>query len=60
MSYNEFRKWLEAQGAVFVNRKGTSHKKVTLNNITTVFPDHGAKEIGKGLVAKIKRDLGIK
>jgi mRNA interferase HicA len=59
MSYNEFRRWLKSQGATFVPAKG-SHFKVTLNGVTTVFPDHGKKEIGKGLVEKIKKDLEIK
>ncbi|WP_426166332.1 hypothetical protein [Pseudoduganella sp. R-34] len=31
-----------------------------LNGRTSVFPDHGAKEIGTGLVKKIKNDLGLK
>jgi mRNA interferase HicA len=59
MSYSEFRKWLRQHGAEFQPAKG-SHFRVTLNGRTTIFPDHGKKEIGKGLVAKIKRDLGLK
>ena len=59
MKYSEFRRWLEKHGATFAPGKG-SHRKVTLNGKSTVFPDHGAKEIGTGLVAKIKKDLGLK
>jgi mRNA interferase HicA len=59
MKYSEFRRWLVKQGAVFKPGKG-SHHRVTLNGKSTVFPDHGAKEIGTGLVKKIKRDLGLK
>jgi mRNA interferase HicA len=59
MSYSEFRKWLKSQGATFKPGKG-SHFKVTLNGVTTICPDHGKKEMGKGLVEKIKKDLGIK
>jgi mRNA interferase HicA len=59
MKYSEFRKWLKDQGALFRPAKG-SHFKVTLNGKSTIFPDHGAKEIGTGLVAKIKKDLGLK
>jgi mRNA interferase HicA len=59
MMYSEFRKWLKAQGAVFKAAKG-SHFKVSLNGKMTIFPDHGAKEIGQGLVEKIKKDLGLK
>jgi mRNA interferase HicA len=58
MKYSEFRRWLSKQGATFSPGKG-SHFKVTLNGKTTVFPDHGSKEIGTGLVSKIKKDLGM-
>lgn len=60
MKYSEFRKWLIAQGVEFVNPKRGSHKLARLGSKTTVFPDHGSKEIGTGLVNKIKRDLGLK
>lgn len=59
MKYSEFRRWLERQGAVFSPGRG-SHHKVHLHGRTSVFPDHGAKEIGTGLVKKIKSDLGLK
>jgi mRNA interferase HicA len=59
MKYSEFRKWLTAQGARFAPGKG-SHFRVTLNGKTTVFPDHGSREIGTALVALIKKQLGLK
>jgi mRNA interferase HicA len=59
MNSNQFRKWLTAQGAKFVPGKG-SHLKVELGGRRSVLPMHGSKEIGKGLEAKIKRDLGLK
>jgi mRNA interferase HicA len=59
MKYGEFRRWLIKQGAVITPGKG-SHHRVTLNGRSSVFPDHGSKEIGTGLVAKIKKDLGLK
>ncbi len=61
MKYSEFRKWLKKQGAMFEkHRSGSSHYRVTLNGKTTIFPDHGSKEIGTGLVEAIKKQLGIK
>nr|WP_233446697.1 type II toxin-antitoxin system HicA family toxin [Paraburkholderia terrae] len=33
---------------------------MTLNGRTTIFPDHGAKEMGKGLVEAIRKQLGIR
>jgi mRNA interferase HicA len=59
MSYTEFRRWLAQQGAEFTPAKG-SHFRVSLNGRKTIFPDHGRKEIGTGLVQKIKKDLGLK
>jgi mRNA interferase HicA len=59
VKYSEFRRWLAKQGAVFEAAKG-SHFKVMLNGKRTILPDHGSKEIGSGLVAKIKKDLGLK
>jgi mRNA interferase HicA len=43
----------------FTPAKG-SHFRVTLNGRTTIFPDHGSREIGKGLVEQIKKQLGLK
>jgi len=59
MKTNEFRRWLARQGAKFKAGKG-SHVKVYLNGRTSVLPMHGSKEIGTGLVEKIKKDLGLK
>lgn len=59
MKYSEFRKWLLEQGAVITPGKG-SHHKVTLNGERSTFPYHGSKEIGTGLVQKIKKDLKLK
>ena len=58
MKYSEFRRWLARQGVQFKPGRG-SHWKLYLNGRTSVFPDHGAKEIGVGLVGKIKKDLGL-
>ncbi|MFT0533301.1 type II toxin-antitoxin system HicA family toxin [Castellaniella hirudinis] len=61
MKYSEFRPWLLKQGVAFTPHKaGSSHYKATLGDRMTVFPDHGSKEIGSGLVNKIKKDLGLK
>jgi mRNA interferase HicA len=55
---SEFKRWLAAQGATFKPGKG-SHLKVTLNGKNSVPPTHG-KELGTGLVAAIKKQLGLK
>jgi mRNA interferase HicA len=53
------KKWLEQQGASFVQGKG-SHLNVFLNGKKSVLPMHGTQELGKGLEAAIKRQRGLK
>jgi mRNA interferase HicA len=55
---SEFKRWLANQGATFKAGKG-SHLKVTLNGRNSVLPMH-SKELGTGLVAAVKKQLGLK
>lgn len=55
----QMKKWLEQQGATFRQGKG-SHLIVFLNAKQSVLPMHGTTELGKGLQAAIKRQLGLK
>ena len=55
----QMKKWLEQQGATFQPGRG-SHLKVILNGRQSTLPMHGAAELGKGLEAAIKRQLGLK
>ncbi len=55
----QMRKWLEQQGATFAQGKG-SHLNVFFNGKKSVLPMHGTTELGKGLEAAIKRQLGLK
>jgi mRNA interferase HicA len=59
MKSSEFKRWLGKQGATFTSGRG-SHLKIELNGKSSVMPMHKSKEIGTGLVAKIKNDLGLK
>ena len=45
-------------GCTFKQAKG-SHQKVYLGSKASIFPMHAKKEIGTGLVEKIKKDLGL-
>ena len=47
-------KWLKQRGAMFQPGKG-SHLKVLLSGRQSTLPMHGKDELGKGLVAAIKR-----
>jgi mRNA interferase HicA len=61
MTYKEFQRWLKKQGCTFETREsGTSHLIVKYKGKETVFPMHGSKEIGTGLVQAIKKQLGLK
>lgn len=59
MNSKQMKKWLEKQGASFQVGKG-SHLKVFLGGRQTTLPMHGTSELGKGLEAAIKRQLGLK
>jgi mRNA interferase HicA len=59
MNSKQMKKWLEQQGATFTPGKG-SHLKVLLNGRQSTLPMHGTAELGKGLEAAIKRQLGLK
>jgi mRNA interferase HicA len=62
MNSKEFIKWLAARGTTFENyRGGSGHVTALRGDRRSVIPVHGArKELGKGLVEKIKKDLGLK
>ncbi len=62
MNSNELRRWLKKQGCSFENHEGGSgHVTVKLGNKKTQLPMHGSRrELGRGLVAAIKKDLGLK
>jgi mRNA interferase HicA len=59
LTYSEFKRWLLKQGCKFAHGKG-SHKLIELGGRVSTFPDHGKKEMKKGLVEGIKKDLGLK
>ncbi len=62
MNASELKRWLAKQGCIFENHKGGSgHLTVRLGDRTSQLPMHGAaKELGTGLVNKIKKDLGLR
>lgn len=60
MKHSEFRRWLKAQGVTFEPAKG-SHWKVTApNGKTTIFADHGSKEMKEPTRKGIIKQLGLK
>jgi mRNA interferase HicA len=61
MTAREFRRWLAKQGCTFESHKGGSgHLTVIRGERRSQLPMHGrGKELGTGLVTKIKKDLGL-
>ena len=61
MNCKEFKKWLKKQGCFFDESRGKgSHITVRLKNKITVMPMHGSKELPKGTIKAIKKQLGLK
>lgn len=62
MNANELKRWLAARGCTFETHKGGSgHLTIRRGDRTSQLPMHGArKELGSGLVRKIKKDLDLK
>jgi mRNA interferase HicA len=58
----QFRNWLARQGCTFeVKRSGSGHLVVRRGNAKSELPMHGgSKQLGSGLINKIKKDLGLK
>lgn len=61
MNAGELKRWLAKRGATFETHKGGSgHLTVRLGDHTSQLPMHGGRrELGTGLVNKIKKDLGL-
>ena len=60
MTSREFRRWLSQQGCSFEPGKG-GHVIVRRGRAWSVLPMHGSnQELGRGLVEKIKKQLGLK
>jgi mRNA interferase HicA len=58
MKVSEFRRWLQAQGATFV--EGARHTKVYLGGRQSVISRHPSDEIPEGTRCVILRHLGLK
>lgn len=61
MKCSELLRLLTKDGWVVISSKGSHLKmKHPLKTGIIIFPDHGSKEIGKGLERKIFKDAGLK
>lgn len=62
MNAKELKRWLAGYGCTFeVHKGGSGHITVRCGELTSQLPMHGkGRELGTGLVEKIKKDLGLK
>ena len=62
MTSTELRRWLKKRGCTFRNHRGGSgHLTVRRDGRTSQLPMHGStRELGPKLIAKIKKDLGLR
>lgn len=57
VTHDECKRWLVKQGATF--EEGKRHTIVWLNGRRSVVPRHGRKDLPKGTLAAIKKQLGL-
>ena len=61
MNSKPVQSWLRQQGCTFETKLGGSgHLVVRLGNRKSEIPMHGSKELKKGLVEGVKKQLGLK
>jgi mRNA interferase HicA len=61
MNARELRRLLASKGCTFETHRGSSgHLTVRRGDRKSQLPMHGHKELGRGLVNKILKDLGLK
>lgn len=58
MKSTELHRLVKKHGWIYLHAEG-SHYIYEKNGKKYPVPYHGAKEIGKGLLAKIKKDMGL-
>jgi len=61
MKCSELLRILKENGWFAISQKG-SHLKLAHHTMTNkiIFPDHGSREVGKGLEIKILKEAGLK
>lgn len=58
MKQSEFLRWLVAQGVEV--KQGSNHLKLYYNGNQSVLPRHPSKEIPKGTIIAVKKQLKLK
>ena len=59
MSPRQFKNWLKKQGCTFESGRG-GHLVVRRGKRMSILPMHGSRDMPKGTMEAIKKDLGLK
>lgn len=59
MKYNEFFKLAKRNGWQLLRQGKGSHEIWEKENQTVVIPNHGSKEMPKGLEKSLKKEMGL-
>jgi len=59
MKSNEFIRLIKKKGWQFLRQGKGSHEIYEKNGKTVSVPNHGAKELGKGLEGKLRKQMGL-
>lgn len=59
MKCNEFIRLAKRNGWEFLRQGKGSHEIYIKDGVEVVIPNHGAKELGKGLELKLKKEMGL-
>jgi predicted RNA binding protein YcfA (HicA-like mRNA interferase family) len=59
MKYSEFHRLIKKKGWVIERQNGTSHVIYKKGNKTVSVPNHGSKELPKGLELKLKKEMNL-
>ena len=60
MKSSEFLREIRKKGWIFLRRGKGSHLIFEKNGKQVVVPDHGSKELGKGLEKKLRKEMQLK
>jgi len=58
MKYSEFIRLTKRAGWTLKSKKG-SHEKYIKNGVVVIIPNHGSKELNKGLEKSLRKQMGL-
>ena len=59
MKASEFIRIAKRDGWLFLRQGKGSHEIYEKNGIQVTIPNHGSKELGKGLEKKLRKEMGL-